>query len=165
MHDKDGLNLPLARDGECASQGAAAAGSTDRPSGAPDRERARVPAETSRPRKSEFLLNVSHEIRTPLKAILGLAESLSNTPLSTEQRTMVRLLRTAHAGQVSTTVSVATRNPGGLTLHFVVIDAGIGIPKDWQADVFQPFVQVDASDTRTHTALDWVCASPPGWWN
>ena len=240
MDNKDGLSLPVARDGESASQGVAAAGSTDRQSGAPDRERTGVPAETSCPRRSEFLPNVSHGIRTPLHAIMSLAESLSETALSMEQRTMVRLLRTStdsllgavdnlldfslletgqtglacdsfdleqlmgdlfralevparqrglrlrseirqdvplllrgdarrlrqvvtnlvanaiqftHVGQISITVSVAARNPGGLTLHFVVSDTGIGIAEDRQSAIFQPFVQVDGSDTRTHRGL------------
>jgi CheY-like chemotaxis protein len=230
----------LARDRKGASQGEAATGSTERQSGVPDRERVGVPAETSRPRKSEFLPNVSHGIRTPLHAIVGLAESLSDTALSMEQRTMVRLLLTSagsllgavdnlldfslletgqielacdsfdleqlmgdlfrvldvparqrglrlrseirqdvplllrgdarrlrqvvthlvanaiqftHVGQISVTVSVAARNPGGLTLQFMVSDTGIGIPEDRQSAVFQPFVQVDGSDTRTYRGL------------
>jgi hypothetical protein len=241
LQNKDGtLNLPLARDGECASREALAARSTDRQSGAPGRERIRMPAETARPRKRGFPPNVSHEIRTPLHAIMALAESLSNTALSLEQRTMVRLLRASagslldavdslldfslleagqielacdafdleelmddlfhaldvpacqrglrlraeirqdvplrlrgdarrlrqvvtnlvanaiqftHVGQISVTVSVATLNPGGLTLHFVVSDTGIGISKDRQSAVFEPFVQVDGADTRTHGGI------------
>ena len=240
MQNKDGLNLPLPCDGESALPESPAAGSTDRQSGAPDRDRTGVPAETSRPHKNEFLPNVSHGIRTPLHAIMSLAESLSETALSMEQRTMVRLLRTSassllgavdnlldyslletgqielacdsfdleqlmgdlfraldvparqrglrlcceirqdvplrlrgdarrlrqvvtnlvanaiqftHAGQISMTVSVASRNPGALTLHFVVSDTGIGITEDRQSAVFQPFVQVDGSDTRTHRGL------------
>ena len=237
MQNTDGLNLPLARDGESASQGTAAAGSSEGQCGAPNREHTGVPAETPGPRRSEYLPNVSHRIRTPLHAIMGLAESLSETELSMEQRTMVRLLRTSvdsltgavdnlfdyslletgqiklacdsfdleqlmgdlfraldvparqrglrlrseirqdvplllrgdarrlrqvvtnlvanaiqftHAGQISMTVSVAARNPGGLTLHFVVSDTGIGIAEDRRSAIFQPFVQVDGSDTRTH---------------
>ena len=241
MQNMDGSsNLPLARDGAWASQKASAAGSTDGQSGAGDQERVRVAAETAHPRKSEFLPNVSHEIRTPLHAIMSLAESLSNTSLSLEQRSMVRLLRTSagslldavdnlldyslletgqielacdsfdleqlmgglfralevparqrglrlrseirqdvplflwgdarrlrqvvtnlvanaiqftNAGQISMTVSVAARNPGGVTLHFVVSDTGVGIPKDRQSAIFQPFVQVDGSDTRPHSGL------------
>jgi CheY-like chemotaxis protein/anti-sigma regulatory factor (Ser/Thr protein kinase) len=240
LQDEDGLNLPLPCDGESALPESLAAGSTDRQSGAPDRERTGMPAETSRPRKNEFLPNVSHGIRTPLHAVMSLAESLSETTLSMEQRTMVQLLRISasslfgavdnlldyslletgqielacdsfdleqlmgdlfraldvparqrglrlrseirqdvplllrgdarrlrqvasnlvanaiqftHAGQISMTVSVAARNPGGLTLHFVVSDTGIGIAEDQQSAIFQPFVQVDGSDTRTHRGL------------
>jgi CheY-like chemotaxis protein len=47
-------------------------------------------------------------------------------------------------------VSVATRDPAGLTLQFTVSDTGIGIPLDRQAAIFLPFVQVDRSTTRAH---------------
>ena len=38
-------------------------------------------------------------------------------------------------------------------MHFVVSDTGIGIAADRQSAIFQPFVQVDGSDTRTHRGL------------
>ena len=43
--------------------------------------------------KSEFLSNMSHEIRTPMNAILGMAELLTRTSLSEEQRRYVDLMR------------------------------------------------------------------------
>jgi signal transduction histidine kinase/CheY-like chemotaxis protein len=58
-----------------------------------DYERA-VAAASSRA-KSEFLANVSHEIRTPMNALLGVAELLADTPLTTEQRRHVEIFRSS----------------------------------------------------------------------
>ena len=55
-------------------------------------ERARDAAEDANRAKSEFLANMSHEIRTPLNGILGVAEVLGKTPLSGEQRDMLKLI-------------------------------------------------------------------------
>jgi PAS domain S-box-containing protein len=52
------------------------------------------------------------------------------------------------AGQVVMKTHVVTTNSAGAQIHFEVIDSGIGIPKDVQDKIFQPFVQADASTTR-----------------
>jgi signal transduction histidine kinase len=43
--------------------------------------------------KSEFLLNLSHELRTPLNIIIGLSETLQESPLPEEERSWVESIR------------------------------------------------------------------------
>lgn len=45
--------------------------------------------------KTEFLASMSHEIRTPLNSIIGMAEVLTDTSLTNEQRNYVRIFRSA----------------------------------------------------------------------
>jgi signal transduction histidine kinase/ActR/RegA family two-component response regulator len=39
---------------------------------------------------------------------------------------------------------------GGMAVVFTVADTGVGIPRERQSDVFQPFTQVDGSPVRSH---------------
>jgi signal transduction histidine kinase/ActR/RegA family two-component response regulator len=49
-------------------------------------EKQRNEAEEANRAKSAFLTTMSHEIRTPMNAVLGVADILSNTPITREQR-------------------------------------------------------------------------------
>ncbi len=51
-------------------------------------ERAKLKAAT----KTNFLANMSHEVRSPLNGLLGLAEQLLDTPLSSEQHDVARTI-------------------------------------------------------------------------
>ncbi len=53
----------------------------------------RIKALAANQAKSDFLANVSHEIRTPMNALLGVAELLNETTLTSEQRRHVQVFR------------------------------------------------------------------------
>jgi signal transduction histidine kinase len=54
--------------------------------------RVREAAQAADRTKSEFLSRISHEIRTPMNVVLGMAEVLSETELSAEQRRYLELM-------------------------------------------------------------------------
>ena len=62
---------------------------------AEDLAKMRNQAEMATRSKSEFIANVSHEIRTPMNGILGMANLLAQSPLSTKQKETVDVICTS----------------------------------------------------------------------
>ena len=53
-------------------------------------------------------------------------------------------------GEITVSVELVAREANRATLHFSVRDTGIGMTKEEQLKLFQPFVQADSSTTRRY---------------
>ena len=92
-----------------------------------EERRARELAETANRAKSTFLANMSHEIRTPMNAILGYAQILDRTELSSEQQRAVEAIHTGGEhllGLINEVLDLARIESGRLELNEGDFDLG-----------------------------------------
>jgi len=64
--------------------------------------KAREAARTASKAKSQFLANMSHELRTPMTGVLGVADMLSETDMTAEQRSLIDIIRSSGQGLLAT---------------------------------------------------------------
>ena len=80
-------------------------------------------------------------------------EFLSGDPLRLRQiisNLVGNALKFTDSGDVSVAVELAEESHDGVVLHFSVSDTGIGISKEEQSWIFEPFRQADGSSTRPY---------------
>ena len=112
------------------------------------RELAHAAAERANRAKSEFLANMSHEIRTPLNGILGTAEVLARSDLSTREHELVEIIRSSGdtlAGLLSDILDEARIEAGQLHIEaapFHLGDLVRGVAELWRLRTDERGVQL-----------------------
>ncbi len=88
-------------------------------------EDAKEMAENASQAKSEFLANMSHEIRTPLNGIVGMAQLLADTPLTSEQQNCVDTVLQSTSGLlniINHVLDISKIEAGQMDVHPSSID-------------------------------------------
>ncbi len=82
-----------------------------------------------------------------------LAQTVLGDPLRLQQ-ILINLVGNAvkftAAGSITVNIEKTSETPGHVVINFTITDTGIGIPREAQTRIFQPFEQADSSTTREH---------------
>jgi PAS domain S-box-containing protein len=109
----------------------------------------------------ETMEQYEHEARSKnLEYTLGLDPALPERIICDRTRLgqviknlLTNAIKFTPAGKVSLDARVVERNKQSVTLEFVVTDTGIGIPREHQESIFQPFTQIDPSYSKRYGGM------------
>ncbi|MFN3304455.1 MAG: CHASE domain-containing protein [Roseateles sp.] len=115
---------------------------------------AKAAAEQASTAKGMFLANMSHEIRTPMNAVIGIAQLLADTPLSEDQRQLLRKLQVAGRSLLGVINDV---------LDLSKIEAGELAVEQASFQLSELLRDLDAvfADTARVKGLEWELSSAP----
>ncbi len=99
---------------------------------------AKAAAEAASQAKSRFLATISHELRTPLNSIIGLTGLIKKSPLDSEQRSMVRSVRSSARTLLSLINNI---------LDFSKLESGRLTAKDEPFDLYALIAEIESMFT------------------